>query len=146
MMDTTEKLFSPLLFPAGLLAVAWLLRRIQNSDPQTQRANVRFWLGSATVIACGEYAVAWHNEIAAAWQTSPTLTLFGTFVVFLGIVAAAPSLESFEALVPANPPQQERRTEIPLAPLPASQRFSYLEPSSQSNHPGEALSPVSSRA
>jgi hypothetical protein len=120
MMDTTEKLLSPLLFPAGLLAAAWLLRRIQNPDPQIQRANLRFWLGSATVIACGEYAVAWHNEIGSAWQTSPALTLFGTFAAFVGIIVAAPSLSSFEAILPANSPPQECRTEIPLAPLPLS--------------------------
>jgi hypothetical protein len=120
MMDTTEKLFSPLLFPAGLLAAAWLLRRIQNPDREIQRANLRFWLGSATVIACGEYAVAWHNEIGSAWQTSPALTLLGTFIAFLGIVIVAPSLSSFEAILPANPPPQQRRTETPLAPLPLS--------------------------
>jgi hypothetical protein len=120
MMDTTEKLFSPLLFPTGLLAAAWLLRRIQNPDTQIQRANLRFWLGSAIVIACGEYAVAWHNEIGSAWQASPVLTLFGTFVAFLGIIRVAPSLSSFETIVPANPPQQERPTESPLAPLPLS--------------------------
>ena len=120
MMDTTEKLFSPLLFPTGLLAAAWLLRRIQNPNPEIQRANLRFWLGSATVIACGEYAVAWHNEIGSAWQTSPSLTLFGTFIAFLGIVRVAPSPSSFEAIVPTNPSPQERRPQSPLAPLPLS--------------------------
>jgi len=120
MMDATEKLFSPLLFPAGLLAAAWLLRRIQNPDSEIRRANLRFWLGSATVIACGEYAVAWHNEIGSAWQTSPVLTLFGTFIAFVVIVAAAPSLSSFEAIVPANPPPPQSRSEVPLTPLPLS--------------------------
>ena len=115
-----EKLFSPLLFPTGLLAAAWVLRRIQNPDPEIRRANLRFWLGSATVIACGEYAVAWHNEIGAAWQSSPLLTLLATFVAFVGIVAAAPSRSSFEAILPVNPSPRQSQEQIPLAPLPLS--------------------------
>jgi hypothetical protein len=110
-----EKLLSPLLFPAGLLAAASLLRRIQNPDADIRRANLRFWFGSASVIACGEYAVAWHNEIGTVWQTSPGLALFGTFIAFVGIVAAAPSLSSFEAIIPAKPSAQPSRSEIPLA-------------------------------
>jgi hypothetical protein len=109
-----EKLLSPLLFPAGLLATASLLRRIQNPDADIRRANLRFWLGSATVIACGEYAVAWHNEIGAAWQSNPTFALLGTFIAFVGIVAAAPSLSSFEAIIRARSSPQPPRTGVSL--------------------------------
>jgi hypothetical protein len=89
------KVFSPLGFPLLFVVISWVWLRNQSADHKAARAKMRLWIVIASMIACGDYAIAWHNEIGSAWQNHPEFTLFATLIAFAVFNAVAPPLDSF---------------------------------------------------
>jgi hypothetical protein len=83
------KIISPVGFPLTLLALFWFSERNKNPDHKPDRKKMRFWIGCCSLMACGEYAMVWHNEIGLAWQNHPELTVFSTLAVVAAIFATA---------------------------------------------------------
>jgi hypothetical protein len=77
------KFLSPIAWSLGFLICTWVWLRIKSPDHKVGRAKMHPWIGVASFIAGGKYAVAWHSEIGAAWQNHPILALLSTFVVFM---------------------------------------------------------------
>ncbi len=77
------KFLSPVAWSLVFLACAWFWLRIQSLGHKMGRAKMYFWIWTASFIALGKYAVAWHYEIGTAWQNHPTLALLSTFIVFM---------------------------------------------------------------
>jgi hypothetical protein len=64
---------------------------------------MRFWIVCASLMACGKYALAWHVEIASAWQNHPGVTLFLTLISFIGVDLATQSVrKGFTMTFPAT--------------------------------------------
>ena len=90
-----EKIISPVGFPLVLLVIFWFSERNKNPERKADRATMRFWTGVCILIACGEYDVAWHNEIGLAWQNHPELALFATLAIFVAISVTTGPLPDF---------------------------------------------------
>jgi hypothetical protein len=103
------KVISPLGFPLLLTFISWFLLRNQIANRTVRRAKMRLWLAIATAIACGDYAIAWHDEIGSAWQHHPEFTLLATLIVFMVFNAVSPPLHSFTTFLNDEPPQHSER-------------------------------------
>jgi cytochrome bd-type quinol oxidase subunit 2 len=88
------KVLSPLGFPLLFVVIGWIALRNQRADHKAARSKMRLWIVIASMIACGDYAIAWHNEIGSAWLNHPELTLFATLIAFAVFNAVAPPLDS----------------------------------------------------
>ncbi len=84
-----DRIVEPIGFPLLLLGLFWLGERNNNPDRKADPKKMRFWLGVASLIACGEFATAWHNEIGWAWQRHPQLTFFASPIVFMTVFRLA---------------------------------------------------------
>ena len=61
-----QRLIEPMMFPLILLGIFWFTERNKTPQHKPDRQKMRFWIGCCALIACGEYAVAWHKEIGLA--------------------------------------------------------------------------------
>jgi len=93
-----DKFLSPVVFPLILLGLCWLSERNKSPDHTPNRDRMRFWIACWTLLAVGDYAIAWHNEIGHAWQSYPTVTFFSTLVIFVVIGWLPPSKDSLKNL------------------------------------------------
>jgi cytochrome bd-type quinol oxidase subunit 2 len=100
-----DKIVEPIMFPLLLVGLFWLSERNKNPDHRANREKMRFWVGVAILIACGELAVAWHNEIGSAWQNHPELTFFATLIVLTGFNAVVLPRHRLTALLDDEPLQ-----------------------------------------
>jgi hypothetical protein len=90
-----HKLVEPIVFPLILLGLFWFSERHKGPDRKADWQKMRFWIGVCSLMACGEYAVAWHWEIGLAWQNHPNWALFSTLAVFVALFASAGPLPDF---------------------------------------------------
>jgi hypothetical protein len=91
-----HKLVEPIMFPLIFLGLFWFSERNKNSDRKPDRQKMRFWTGVCALMACGEYAAAWHGEIGLAWQNYPNLTSFSTLAVVAAIFGSTGPLPEFK--------------------------------------------------
>jgi hypothetical protein len=96
-----HRIVEPLIFPLLLVGLFWLSERSKNPDRKANREKMRFWVAVAILIACGELATDWHNEIGSSWQSHPELTFFATLGVFIAIFRITPPLRN--SLTSASP-------------------------------------------
>jgi len=107
-----DKFVSPMVFALILVSLSWLSERNKSPDRKPDRRRMRFWIACWSLMACGEYALAWHKEIGLAWQNHPGLTLFGTLIV-LGIFnAITPPLDDFLTTFPDAKPRSHSQARV----------------------------------
>jgi hypothetical protein len=76
------------MFPLFLFGLFWFSERNKSPDRKADPRKMRFWIGVCSLMACGEYAEAWHWEIGLAWQNHPNWAIFSTVAVLTAIFAS----------------------------------------------------------
>ncbi len=99
-----DRIVEPIGFPLLLLGLFWLSGRNKNPNRKADRQKMRFWVGVAILIACGELATAWHNEIGWAWRNHPEISFFAALAVFIAIFRIAAPIRHSLVSTPSDSP------------------------------------------
>ncbi len=108
----TYRIVEPLIFPLLLVGLFWLSERYKNPDRKADREKMRFWVAVAILIACGEFATAWHIGIGSAWQNHPQLTFFAALAVFMTIFRIAGPIRTGLTTLSESPSSLRNQKEV----------------------------------